>query len=507
MFLFNRSASKNGGDFLKDLFGKGKAVLSFRFYVEKGCVDEKFIVDLIAFLDLLSNSPEGPCHFLPDFRPYDEGIAIAKAAQGYADAAYTERIHLHAYQQYLVRWSDGDVFSDHDGLERWMRLVHNLISGTAPYNNETEFANSIQAVDHLLEYGADLYPCIQSLDGLPGMDKLQFREEQIKAALLFREDCWAGMIFPMEQIDYFDGQIGFLLFLSGIDAYFERNGDCAWSAEEDKAFRDSFAEYSAKARALFDDEGIRDFGEFRWERALLAIDDYLTTVGSNQSFGAKNGRDIGWRRFLKGDRETTHRPTLKRLIDQVDPADHKSSLQAVIDNSKATGWRRLFLENPELLSYLSRSAMNVRKESTQGFVLLKGERMSGAHAELHTYNLFKRQMLNAIDITPFSRIEYYDPPGDASNEPPCLYLDGFERAMSHYVLDVAYDYDLGKFRLDFFHRGDSGNFAGLDSILEGCRFMRHEERYSLHAGEGDVVQTIAATCSVLRGTTSASDPH
>ena len=122
------------------------------------------------------------------------------------------------------------------------------------------------------------------MDKISGFDEIQFKEEKIKAHLILKQNKWDELLYSVEKHGYFKGQIGFILFLSGIEEYFNTNSHCDWSEQEDIDFKEQFIKYRDIAIKLFSDKGINLFPDFVWERALLAKGDYLITEGSNQSF-------------------------------------------------------------------------------------------------------------------------------------------------------------------------------------------------------------------------------
>jgi len=116
-----------------------------------------------------------------------------------------------------------------------------------------------------------------------GLNKQQWREERLKAQLILKNEEWHDLIMRAERHRYFKGQIEFLLDLAGVLCHWLESGTCDWTDDEDLAFRTAFRTGLKKACAIFDDNGLRRFENSAWERALLAVGDYLLPNGLNQS--------------------------------------------------------------------------------------------------------------------------------------------------------------------------------------------------------------------------------
>lgn len=479
--------------------------IPYRFWLEGTRIDSQTIIDVIHFMDALCDETGKLHKFLPGTTVFDESAAIENAGKGYNTAAFTDRLRLYAYQQYLVKCKRNGVPVLPEEIAPWMRLVHNLVEGTAPYDDAAAFGRSIRAVDELIAKCPSIYEGIQGMARLEGMDAVQFQEEKTKAALLLMGHEWEDLITPIERFADFEGQIGFLLDFSGIQAYYSAKGNCAWPAQEDEEYRRDFAANSEKAKVLFAGEGPGRFGDHLWVRALLAIDDYRFEGGQNQNFGVRADRDTGWKRLRKGDRKENHRAVLKELFDHFDPLQPESSLQDIIIASDAIGWRRLFLDNPAILDYLDRTPMNIREHSWQGFVLLKKMRMSASHVELHTYDLFMQRAITNADAIPFRVINYYEVNGDSPDEGPCMFLDELPYKGRSFALDIKFNPALQQFHLGFFCRDESVLPAHFVAALAMIGYSSSGNRQVLSVSEEQVVELVKRSCLVLRGISNADE--
>ena len=498
--LINRYASKKSDDFLKILLSNSTPGPAFRDYVNNNCIDDKFMGDLFTLLDLLSDAYGQIQRDLGDDHNSEGWQLFENLIHGaYNDAAYPERVCFYAYYQYLIQWQTDGVFENEDSLKTWMRIVHNLVFATAPYNNEREFSASIRAIDFLIPMSNNILGEIINVDKLPGMDEMQFKEEQIKSALLQRDTSWGSGLFEIEQHGYFDGQIGFLLHLSGVQDYFDTHHHCQWTDEEDLLFKDRFSNYVAVAKSLFNEDGLRMVDNFRFHRALLTVGDYRISEGYNQSFVCnKKDRDISWKRFLKGDKSNVHRELLQKIFDQMDGVDPQTELQAIIERAPKTGdWRQRFIDNPVLFQFLKPSKMYVRENSPQGFVLLTGERMSGAHAELHTYLLHMNRTRDSATYPPFGHTHYQTSNSDAPQNPPCIQFDPFEAGNAFFGLNVSFDPAEGVFLLSFFETGNNQVPAPMKTALSDLGYEQSAEVFRKFSEEETVMDEIQSLCLSL----------
>ncbi|MDD3739236.1 MAG: DUF262 domain-containing protein [Lentimicrobiaceae bacterium] len=493
----NYAASSDNVVFLKYLIDKHNEDISFQQYSKNACLNEKTVIDLITILDLIKNGNKKVKSYLPDSFYYNEAEQFDMVVNNdFVQAGYVERIKLHAYCQYLIQWKTAKGFEDIEGLQNWMRVIYNLTENTAPYNNEKEFINSIRGINQLLEHSNEILTYISTLDKISGFDEIQFKEEKIKAHLLLKQNKWDELLYPVEKHGYFKGQIGFILFLSGIEEYFNANHHCDWSTLEDKTFKEQFVKYRDIALKIFSDKGLNTFPDFIWERALLTKGDYLITEGSNQSFLINFDRDISWKRFLKRDKNhKLHSDIIKQIFNELDANNLTALLEMIKNSNEVTDWRSRFIQTPRLFNYLG-TKRYVRKNSSHGFVLFSGERMSGAHAELYSYSFFLDN-LEGKEFSPFaSKANYYFAAGDDSEERPCAYIDNWQFNNNKYAIDILYFQN--KFKLRFFYR-DLGNYNdNLIKTLTNHGFHATNNSYVIYLEENEVIQKINELGTALK---------
>lgn len=388
--------------------------ISFGFFKlkEDGCLDRPLLETLIAMLDAWCGAGGELRTHLINAHFFDERRIFEKAITRSAELTYEELVQLHAYCAYIVK--HGDAVTP-EPFSEWMRVVRNL-SVNSTYDRIEDYKRSIRSINDLIEQSDDILKYLSDPQvEVPGFNEQQVREEKLKAQLLQRNQDWRSLVFDAERHGYFNGQIEFLFkFCGALDRWIPA-GSADWNSQEDAELRSAFGGYLAKAAAIFSDRGLIDFGDYRWERALLATGDYLLPKGRyNQSFLNDGDRDASWKRLLRGGMEAgdpleAKRLHVKALLDQIDlKSGVAQSLDAVIAQSQpAEEWQRLIVHRPAMVSFCKNRM--IRQVSPDCVYLLKKSRMSGEHAELFSYELSLGLLADKQDrkeLSPFGDLGY-----------------------------------------------------------------------------------------------------
>jgi len=433
------AGKSNTEQHVRELIKTKSKDLNYNQFREHDCFDKRSVLDLITLLEIFQNGDKKARKILSNFYYYDEDIFEKFLKNDFNSAEYASRIKLHAFTKFLIYWKVYDENGFEVNLKKWMRIIHNLTENTAPYNSEKEFLKSIKGINKVIDNSNNINSYLAEKNSIDGFNDDQVFEEQIKACLIEKEKGWKTYIYEAEQHGYFKGQIGFLIRLSGITKYYNENENCDWSEQEDKAYKQNFDVYLKKGRAVFDDFGLKNSlsrdGKYIWERALLSIDDYLITEGQNKSFLIGKDRDISWKRFLKADKIESHHKIVRKVFETINPEDIVTSLNSLIDqHNNIEDWRKTFIETPVLFNYLGVKRY-IRPYTNHGFVLFKGERMSGKHAELYSLKFFKVYLDNK-PIEPFTESYYYEAKGAEVVDLPCVYMTGWSGMP--YQIDVLF---------------------------------------------------------------------
>jgi hypothetical protein len=262
-----------------------------------------------------------------------------------------------------------------------------------------------------------------------GFSPQQLREEALKAKLILSRPGWRERIVAAEVHGYFNGQIEFLLKFSGVLDRWLSDKSAAWSEAEDAESQRRFSDYFAKSSAVFSANGLINFGECRWERALLLKGDYLLTRGINHCLLNNAERDASWKRLLRGSFKAdpaveAKRQHVQELFDEIElSAGVRASLDTVLKHLlPSEPWRRAMVETPEVIDYCW--GRKVRWHDNGNIYLLRKTQMNGEHAELFTFHL-KVALLSSKyqngELAPFGTPEYWSVNGEA--EEPRAYLE------------------------------------------------------------------------------------
>lgn len=431
-----------------------KKKISFNDFHETGYLNKEFIIELIDLLDILRNINKDK--FLPnDFFYYDEH-KILKNSLDYVFPNIFTRIQFHAYCQYLIKHKTSK------GLDEWMRLIHNL-TANAPYDGFHELVRDIKAIQKLLEYSSSIITHLSKEENIleEGFVETQRKEEKIKAFLLQKKE-WRDRIIKAEQHKYFTGQIGFLLNFSGVEEYYNKHNNCNWSDDENKVFISSFDNYHIKSLTIFNENGLKNFKDHTWQRALLCKGNYLLREGSNLSFLIDRDRDISWKRllFADGGVRLNKRKLVKELFDGkgFNLNTPEEYLQEIISTEgKTNDWREGFIQYPELISYLgSKKYIRMDEYNT---LLLKKEKTSAEYSEYYS-RWFYNKIIDR-SFSPFKKPDYLSKKG-REHVITCTVLDNYKRGNNCYAIDISFENKM--YNIKLFNRTKNEN--GISIIEE-----------------------------------------
>ncbi len=361
-------------------------ILSYHQFKNLELLNENSIIAYIDILDLLVSEDDVVKSCLESKDYLDVPSIIEQAFEADFKANYQERILFYAVFEFLLNKKRGDRFKEE--FLRWSRLMHNLVYNTI-YNSSKDFKASIDSIDSILNnYRGDIYKQIVSAD-IKGFDSQQILEEKLKIELFDSSQEWNDLILDAERHPYLNGQIVSLLSYSGVFIDYKNKQEIKASD-----FYSKVNNYLSIFKLIFNGNGLIDFEDEIFRRALLVKGDYLL-YRTNWSFIMNgNDRDISWKRLLKnagvGKEEDPGKRSfhLKTLIDdilmnnnedQINEASIKSSLKKIIDEHKIEDWRTDFINNPVLFKINdTRKRYQVKfrdnRDNRGNIYLLRGEK-------------------------------------------------------------------------------------------------------------------------------------
>ncbi len=393
----NEVAKKNYKEFdfcLKTL-GNNETQLSFYQFTNLNLLTKESIISYIEILDLLVNKEETIVSYLEETDFLNKPIIIQQSFKNSFGPLYESRVLFHSIFKFLV--SNKNALSPIE-LSRWDRLIRNLVKNSI-YNDSNDFRESIISIDNILDvYDGDIYYTFLNLE-IKGFDTQQIKEEKLKIQLIENSPSWEEFINEAESHPYLNGQIIPLLSFSGVyDIYLSDNLNK--EAIQEKDFLNKATSYYFKFKALFKNDGIENFENDLFRRALLVKGDYLL-YSTNWSFLINgNHRDISWKRLLK---ETGNRNQksdyfikrskyLKELFDDIDLKDPKNSLEKIIETHNCTNWRADFIDNPLLMQLSYKHYIKYYDNNSDIYVLRKSKYNKKADPEIKSV-LLKQSLI------------------------------------------------------------------------------------------------------------------
>ena len=429
---------------LADLRSMARAS-SYTWFHDRGWLDQEMVLALITLMERWSAGPEMFCCYLPDTRHLDEQALFQDILTKPTSLTFQQLAQLAGYAQFLVH-STGEI--DSNAFDAWMRVVSNLATNT-DYNRPEDLRRSFAGLRDLTPWMNDILNHLASSDGdVRGFSREQVAEERIKAHLIGFGDGWPERLDRAERHTYFRGQIGFLLRCCGlklgeVDAELERL-DTATASE----LVEPFEHYLACASQMFDDLVKHPKGSGRlWERALLAVGDFLPNVGRNRSLLTTSYDEAwGWKRLLRnaaaGGRASQ---ILKALWDQLeDPGSYAADLGGVIESASGIDpWREAILATPSVYDYGTYRMMRFADDG--GIYLLRKTQMNGRHAELFTYCQYDSL---ALDMKPYGFSTSYYEATSTDEEPGLHFVRDFDGDVAKFYLCISEAPDSYEFYLD-----------------------------------------------------------
>lgn len=352
---------------------------SFNDYEKLDCFDENYKKSVVNFLDKLSvdsTDNKKVKNYFIGTSYIDEDFFFKNTISN--NLGYADLVVFYAYSQYLALEDTIDKIK----LSEWMRVIRNLVEASRPhnFNNVNDYARIIKSISiNLLPNRMDI---LNYLKGVNSKDISGFRKEDIdeeieKAKLILESEYWKKAIIEIENHKYFKGQIGFLL---------------DWCNKDGIYNLELFNEYVIKIKTVFGDFGLNKFGDFQFERALLAKGDYLLSKSRNYSFLLDNDRDISWKRLLRDNNDK--RFFLKLLIDLINPVTIHKDLDSVIEEFEdKEDWKFNFIKQPELIKQCGSNKL-IRWLGEKDILLLGSSTTSGYHSEYYSYSLFLNMELD-----------------------------------------------------------------------------------------------------------------
>ncbi|UFH50976.1 DUF262 domain-containing protein [Pseudomonas sp. KNUC1026] len=475
---------------------RGKPLKSaYALYHRDGWLEREFSATLMLLLETWGAQENQFTPLLPENPYFNEEALFQQLVDDPAALAYTDLVQFFAYVTFIR--AAGETHGP-EALLEWMRIVFNLSVNTS-YDRPGDMQRSLLAVRALLPHAGNILGYFATAEKpTAGFSLQQISEEQFKAELLLAHDGWRKPIEHAEKHGYFKGQIEFLLEFSGAIAKRRDTGGVQWKANEHRALQQSFSKYLSKAEAMFGARGLNSLPDFRWERALLSLGDYLLPSGYNYSFLVNSTTEqASWKRLLRGgagEQVQAARALLQLLLQQIDfDSSVEEQLDEVIANAEGLEpWRQIMVDTPAVFEYCDGHALRWEGDC---IYLLKKSRMSGMHAELFSYNLSleldaepsKKRLL------PLRKLSYQPVSGSESEPALCLALTFRSRTLYFRVYSES-----GHFTIQTL-RKPLKPIPGFEKLLsEALKFDVQKEDLKLKVSRARIHTTLKAMAKAVK---------
>lgn len=507
--LIRVSLDPKSEKFAADTTALGEKTLGagFTLFHDRKWLTPLFANQLINLLEAWSKNRGELKSQLPNPDYFDEAAFFKKAIKTPWALTYLELVQFAAFVFYLTKYQDA---VKQDRFQEWMRVVTNLVSNSDIERPE-EFKRCLMGLQKLVPHEQAILPRLAKWENEPlGFSPQQVREEALKATLILKGDDWRARIDAAERHGYFRGQIEFLLKFSGVLDRWLKDRALPWGDADDAEYRRQFSDYFSKASAVFSPDGLRNFGAYRWERALLMKGDYLLNAGINRSFLVNGEGDANWRRLLRGSFKPPNpaaeqkRQYVRELLDDITLDDENidesvtSSLdQVLLGPLPVEPWRCAMIEQAQLINYCHRRMVRWGNEN---IYLLRGIKMSGEYAEIFTYYLkvgLLTRMHENGELNPFGAPQY--PPVSGEAQAPHVYLDWRRGDATTIRLSIFHSQDA--YLLEVTSRQGGGLPPDLQGSLGQAGFGVNAdatEAVSPRVARADIRMTIEAIVAIAR---------
>lgn len=415
-------------------------------------LSEKNLIEIFQILELISmHKKETNCEVYEMIKPIFSNFITGNITM-------PDRVMFYGLGQYLLH---NNTTVKRESLQIFLRVLGNLIRNTE-IDDISTVKSIIKGFIKDRQYYSDFSNSNNKLN-FTGFRADQVYEEKLKMQLRLKENTnWNILINKAEEHKYFQGQIGFLLHLTGIDSYYDEYINIEFSLEENNKFEQEFKEYLAVANQIFKNTEIDKESNNLMYQALLTYDDYLIHSATYRSFPKTDKhRDNSWYRFMREFKlDSKYNKIWKTLESLMHDLKSGKTLEDIVINIP-TDWRECFVKYSETIDRCG-DYKHFRVESGNIYLLSKDTKRSN-YTELETFHLLKSKFESNInDYAPFNNADYYM--GNTKNGDPCVYLYEYEINGLNVELNI-YHYGNKEYPWEIYILVDDNDISELDNIL------------------------------------------
>lgn len=356
-------------------------------------------------------------------------------------------------------------------FKKWKRVTFNLINNQLIQSPENliNTLKSLKKLSSVYQQYEEIYKYIRNnKDNIDFFHEVQRDEESIKANLILNDEQWENELIQAENYWYLNGQVGYLLKYSKTDNMYDLN---------------QFKEYRDKFIALWDFCKDDKNNQTILYQALLTIRDYLPELNSNYTFCSFDGASVriknnNWRKIFNDDTKTEY---FKNLLRDIDKNYIKNSLENIIQNylkdksycsldNSQDKYLFALISNSENIIYCNNLQLRYYQNGKEVY-LLKKNQMNGTHAELYTYDLYKKYLEDKI-LNPFEKSEYYY---TKSWDQPYVVLSDWIYEQYKFEINIYFDFESEKYEIYFVESNKKQIMKEILEILEKNNFKKEKK--------------------------------
>lgn len=401
---------------------------------EKKLLTRESVEYLISVLDSLQYDKNGIAIFVEN--KYFNESEIFKLVLS-RNIKNPNRVKFYAYIEFLLNKN-----FEKPKLQSWMRVVCNLVDNKI-LNSQEMIIPAFKSIDELIKNADNIEYHLTSNPKISFFENSQILEEKIKAKIFIEKPESRDTIIVLEQNVFHEGQIGYLLEVSGIID----NVDISSQEFLKKVNIDQQLEnlYSLGENAIRLFDYLNKNVDHIFERGILTYGNYLVKKSDQQyNFSSSKSvanydRDYSWKSILaldfiklKSENTLPRREIFYQILnDKSFDFSHveKSLLNRIKNFTDQNDWRFDFIKQPEYIKKCKQGFIYTHSKRFDDIQLLNASQLNHLRMDLAVLKFWIESNLNSL--TKFNKRLISV---QRTDEVPYISIDNIVRNRKHYAL-------------------------------------------------------------------------
>ena len=292
------------------------------------------------------------------------------------NASYTQKVLFFAQTEYLRTQTE----FDQKNFSNWMRVIRNIISrGDVTKNGERPaiirspetFEGVINLINELAEGCGNIYKFLQDHTIKSTFAREQIEEELIKSHLINVSPDNEGVIFQMEDSNFFRGRIAFSFYRIDFntvkDIFLKSDFEKILEVIEKYLETETLSDDLRRALlTIQDDDGQFEYYNYWWSWSYVA--------DANKRCLIAKYRELEYYIYGNYKERDHYKQYLKKLLIQLTKKDLKDLINEFTPPEDMPNWKIRLIKEPELLGARCKSKYIAIPENQESCFLLKGIR-------------------------------------------------------------------------------------------------------------------------------------